>query len=115
MQAKKTAIMLELSIVDRLSFPAILPKSGNILTMTTVREIVRRVEIAKDEAEAIGLQMNKQTGTVTWDPELAKIRTVDFSDAEFYVINQGIEQADRQGNVTVDMLDLIERIRKARV
>lgn len=115
MQAKKTSLTLELTIVDRLSFPAILPKAGNILTMTKVQEIVRRIEITRDEAEAIGLQMNKQTGNITWDPELAKTKTIDFSDTDAYVINQGIEQVDRQGSVTVDMLDLIERIRKARI
>jgi hypothetical protein len=99
-----------LTVLERLMLPSILPKQGNVLTMTSLREILRKVDISKEEAAKYKLRP-LESGGMQWDPNAEEPATFVFTEAEIYLLKQAAESADKENSVTLNSIDLVNKLR----
>jgi hypothetical protein len=106
-------MLISLSVIDRIMLPGIMPKSGNLLQMTSVKTLLKKTEVTKEEAATISLQFDRETNMTTWDPNrIPEPKNFDFTDAEIVLLRAAAESADRQGLVTLQTIDLINKLKR---
>lgn len=87
----------------------ILPKFGQIETMKTVRTLKAKLAFSTEEQEIANLkEMNNR---LTWGSGYIQIlpKTIDITDSEIEVIQKGITQLDKMGQVQEELLDTIDK------
>ncbi len=100
---------MELTIKDRLYFPALLPKDGNCRQFNIKKEILRKIEISDMERQKVSLAENKETKRIEWDTEKDIPLQVEFTQEEFDYLKEACEKiSDEQ--LPDDMWTSVEKI-----
>jgi len=99
---------IKLSVLDRMLLPAILPKKGGLVTMMTTRHLLKEIDFSAEEVKNLGLRENGEE--VIWDPKKETILEVEITPAMEDLIKQALSQVDKDQNVSLDMVPLLEKI-----
>jgi hypothetical protein len=104
---------INLAVVDRIYFPAILPQQGKTIEMMSVKLMAERVRFTPEEIEEYELKDNAN-GSVRWNQGKAREREFRFEDSEIEIIFKGAEILDVQERMTVPILKVLEKFPKPR-
>lgn len=106
---------MKLSIKERILVSELFPKESNILTQTIIKEVAKKVEITKDEQEAIG--MKSTPAGYQWSADKAKDsdKDVEFSKIELSILKEQVNALDAQKKVTQELLSLCIKIKEASI
>ena len=100
---------LQLSVLERLQLPDILPKSGRIIAMELARCIIDKIRLGADEIGEYGIK-DTADGRIMWNHDKARLKHVEFEDAEIKMLQGAIRVMDKEGRVTLELLPLVKRI-----
>ena len=105
----------KLTGTDRLIIPRLLPEKGTLLQQVTVKEVLDIIQIKSAEFEDYGLVEDKKTGSLSWDPEKIKIeKEFDLTKVHTTLMKEGVEKKDKDGEITIQILETCQRIQKLR-
>ena len=104
---------MKLSIRERISFNALLPKTGDILGQSLVKSLQDKVQVTPEEIKLIGL---RQEGTmVRWDEKKDPNMEITFSKFELDFLKEQVKKIDAEKRVTQDNLSLLLKIREENI
>ena len=104
-------IPLAHNVKDRLLLWRLYPVGASLDDQMTIRDIIRKVEISKEEREQISL---KQTPSeINWDHEKATVQNIDFTEKEIKLLQAQVNRVDKEKSVTRDMVELCLKIKNA--
>ena len=83
---------MELSIVDRLCIPALLPQEGTFRQYNLKKIILAKIEIGEGERGEVNLRQNPDTNRIEWDTEKDTPREVSFSSDEPEYLKESCEK-----------------------
>ena len=109
------AVMLTLSVKERLSFSQVLPEYGTIRDMKVIIDIEKKVELGEKEAKEIAYQeiideRGKPTGRARWDGEKEKPLEVEFSGVEIEFLKRMVNKMSGEGRIKRDIAELCIKI-----
>jgi hypothetical protein len=99
----------KLNVKEILALPALLPKKGNIITQTLVKDLRNRISLTQEEMKLVGLTPTSQ-GLQWKDKEFTK--EVDISEVELTMMRNEIDSLDKTGEINQDILDLCVKMRE---
>ena len=100
---------MELTIKDRLYIPAVFPKEGNFRDFNTKKDILRKIEITKQERETLELHENTDTGRIEWKTEKETPLCVELSQQELEYLKAACEKISDQ-SLPDDMWNTVEKL-----
>ena len=100
---------LQLSVLERLQLPDILPKSGKIIEMELARGIIDKIRLGADEIGEYGIR-DTADGRIMWNHDKARAKDVGLEEAEIKMLQGAIRIMDKEGRVTLELLPLVKRI-----
>ena len=105
---------IKLSIIDRINFSVLFPQQGTILIQMIVRDISSKIEISADESKKI--ELKQVSDKLFWNVEKAgKLeKDFEFSEAEINFLKGRVDEIDKEGKVTLQVLDLFNKIKEAK-
>lgn len=104
-KTESTETTKKLGVKDRLQIIAVLlPKQGDILTLTIAKDIQEKIEFTQKEIELIGLKP-KEGGGFEWK-EKGFEKEIIFTKAEMELLRNQINELDKQKKINAEMLSL---------
>ena len=97
------------SVLERLQLSDLLPKSGKLIEMELARGILDKTRITAEEVAEYGLR-DTADGKITWDKEKAQEKAFTLEDVEINLLQNGVNDLDRKGEITIDIAPLARRI-----
>jgi CTP-dependent riboflavin kinase len=98
---------MELTVLERVRLLSILPPKGNILTMTTVAEIRKKVSFSAQESADIGMESD---GTeVRWSENKAAIKKIEFEAGELVEIKEALRELNTKCKATLNDITLYNK------
>ena len=99
---------MELGVKDRVVLLAVLSGAeGNLTEVRVLRELQNEVSFSDEEIVSLGLQSDK--GRTVWDPDTEQVKDVEFGEAAKGIIVRKLKELNRQGQLTADHLDLVDK------
>src|SRR5689334_15699486 len=99
---------MNLSVLDRVLLPSLLPKRGRRIEMIICQSVLQLIEFSAEEVAEFELK-DAENGAVVWKPSMAKDKEVCFSAEQLEVIKKGINEADMNGEISLQMLPLCDK------
>jgi hypothetical protein len=96
-----------LTIVERLIMPSILPKKGKIIEMIVVESIKNDTAFTAKEIEEY--QLRDTVNGVLFNAHVDSDCEIEFTEAQRKVVVDSIRKLDEQGEITSDMLSLVNK------
>lgn len=97
---------MKLTVLDRLSLLNVLPKEGDFLTLSIVRDVTKKVSIEQEEAKVI--ELNFKDNRVTWKQDAPELE-VNFTESELSVIRKQLKSLDSQKKLTMELLETYKK------
>jgi len=109
---KGNNMILKLDVKETLGLNKLLPKKGGMLSMLTIKSLQEKIAFTEDEIKQSGIIENNNHGStsITWTNNIEK--DIEITESEKKILNDEIKSLDDQGEITIDMLDLIQKINK---
>lgn len=106
---------MKLTIFDRILISQLYPQKGNLIQLTLVEDIIKKVRIGQEEIKEIELkQIPSDKGiSYKWNRDKAKVLDVDFTKAEIDLLRNQVEELDDKGEITQDLLLVCRKIQEA--
>jgi hypothetical protein len=106
--------MLTLTTAERVAFTDLLPSKGDVLCMTIARDLSQRVVFTAQEREAGGMTVRPTDGgsVLSWQRLIPDLE-LDLGAGDLQWLKARADELDKQKAVTLRMLPLVEKIRKA--
>lgn len=92
-----------LFIKDRIAVRGVLPKEGDILTMTLARDIGSKVELKQADFKKFKIEV-LEGGRLKWDVQKKGV-SFTFTRAEIELLKSRITELDKQKKISGDLLD----------
>jgi len=102
---------MKLSIKERIALQGILPQNGGMSKMILVRELIAKTAITGEDVQKTGM-IDTPEGNTIWDASKDPLKEFTFNEAEFTLLKNSAEEADKSEKITMDNLTLIEKILK---
>lgn len=100
---------VDLTIMERLSMLQFLPPSGTVLEMHDIRNITKAIEMDEVEQEALSANAKENQGRIALDPGENTESEREFTPQQFVFIGDLLKQLDKDGKVTMNILDLFDK------
>jgi len=109
----KKGYTMNLNIKNRLILVSqFLPKEGNLLTMTVVKDIKDKVELSQAEMAEYGLKIVKDGG-LSWNEKgNSSSKEIIFTTAELSILKEKVDELDKNAKLTLDVLPLCDLIKE---
>jgi len=101
---------MQLSVLDRLIFSSLLPKSGGMMEMELVAVVKSKVAFTAKEHTKFELK-DLQNGSVSWNPKAPEVE-FDFEESEVKLLKKGVEMNDKAESINEQNLELAKKIMK---
>jgi len=108
--ANVETIKKTLFIKDRIAVEGLLPKEGNIITMTLAKDIRSKVGLTQAELTKYKFKV-ANNGGLQWTGE-TKPSAFTFTHAEIELMKTQITELDNQNKISVDSLDICIMMRE---
>lgn len=102
---------MKLTILDRLQIQNILPREGDIVSLIHIKDILEKTKITSEEAIKCDLK-HHENGLVTFDPEKAVEKDVDFNVEQIIIIKTVFSKKNDEKSLHLDLLDLYQKFEK---
>jgi len=103
-------VSLKLSIKDRLVIRNLYPEKSSLTNQIIARDIERKIELSQKEIKAVEMT-TLPSGGVQWNENKDKGKDVKFTEAEINIIREWINDADKNEQISVNMVDLAQMIK----
>ncbi len=104
-------VKMELSIKDRLTMMnSLMPKEGDIISLTISRDVRAKLELSQAEIKRIGLE-STEGGGLKWKEDSTK-KKVKFTNAEMEILRTQVNDLDKRKKITSELLSVCLMIRK---
>ncbi len=100
---------IKLTFKDRLVLTGLLPKEGDLRSMTLKRGIVDKTQVSSKEIEKAEL-VTGPDGNMKWKDTVKPV-DVELIKAEAEYLKDAVAEADKEKRITIDFLDLCEKIK----
>lgn len=100
---------MELGIKDRIAMAMILPKEGDIISQTIVKNILEKTRLTQDDMKKIDMQILPD-GKALWVEEKEFEIDVDFSDLEMDLMKKAVDDLVNIRKINQDNLGLCKKI-----
>ena len=101
---------MKLSIKERIQINYLIPNKGNLIEMTLAKSIMDKTTITAEEVSDLNIRV--EGDKTVWKDENEKPISVHFNEAELEILNKNIDKLDKEGKVTIDIMDLIKKIKR---
>lgn len=99
---------MELGVKDRVVLLAVLAGcEGNLTELRVLRELQSELSFSDEEIISLGLESDE--GRTAWKPEAEQSKEIEFGDAAKGIIVRKLKELNRQGKLSADMLELVEK------
>ncbi|GAH64815.1 unnamed protein product, partial [marine sediment metagenome] len=99
---------MKLNIIDRLILLEILPKQGDFITLSVVKELADKINIKEEEFKIYGItRIPSLDGGTTykWDDKKAKIeKDFNITDTAQQIISDAFKTLNDQKKLTIGMM-----------
>ena len=99
---------INLTLLDRLIIPAILPKAGGLVEQVTQRGITAKIEFTPEEVEEFEMQ-DAEKGVI-FNPVKAKDIEIEFLQNEVDLLKKTANQLNEEHKITQENLDTVLKI-----
>lgn len=97
-----------MKLLDRIILQNILPREGNIRTLTIVKDIQKKIELTQSEFKDFDIQVLAD-GKITWNKEANEMDfDILFSELETIEIKLILKKLDKEKKISIDMFGLIK-------
>lgn len=105
---------MKLTILDRIIISQLYPQKSNLIQMTLVEDITKKVKIGQEEIKEIELKVEPTTNGISynWNKDKAKDLNVDFTKEEIELLKSQVEELDSKKEITRELLDICKRIKQ---
>src|SRR3990167_4316571 len=97
-----------LKIAERIMLYSLLPKTGDVVSLRTIRDLQHELSFSDAERTAINLEI-KPNGLVSWKLEAEFEKDVLFSDFAINIVCEALTQADKRKSLGIEFLDVYDR------
>ena len=112
MSKKETqGVVLGLTVLDRFGMKALMPKEGDILSLTIRRDILAKTELSQKEIEKFGVKP-APNGGLMWEDSKATTEII-FTNAEMEFIRTEVDTRNKQKKLNPKLLPLCLKIRES--
>ena len=98
-----------MSFTERVHLGGLLPIRGRLADMRLRKAFLEKIQLTQEEVEKYHVRRDEATRMTLWDKDAPTIE-VDIKDHERVWLRNVINEADRQGLIMPDALDICERI-----
>ena len=99
---------MKMSIKDRLVLPVLFPEKSDLQSQIIVKDIMKKNNISKDEADEICLET--VNSGFKWQDEKAKDKEIDFNELEIRLLKKQVKFLDESNLITFQILELCLKI-----
>ena len=99
---------MKLSIVERLSFGKLLPKEGNMIEQTIVKDISEKIVLNQEEIVKIGLKIENEK--FIWNQQEAIDKEIVFTKLELDLLQKQIKKLDNDKKISQENINLCIKI-----
>jgi len=107
--------MVDFNVSERITIPAIFPKTSNFIDMQIRSDINLKLVISQEEMAAVGMESAIQDGgqgnRVTWDLSKETPMKEGFSNAEIEYLKKCVETLDQQALITSENFAVCKKIK----
>ena len=104
---------MKLNIVDRFTIIDVLPKQGDYITLSVVKELIGKINIREEEFKTYDItKIQLPDGGITyrWDDKKAKIeKEFDITDTARQIISDAFKTLNDRKQLTINMLDTYKK------
>lgn len=115
-EKKDKSKTLQLTVVDRISIPRILPEKGGLVDQIIARDIRKKVDFTQQDITRFELQdvsTNDGMMAFKWNPKKDKPTPITFTDEEMRLLIKSISLLDKQKMITPSNIDTVLKIKNA--
>ena len=97
---------MNLSILDRLTLIEVLPKQGDMITLSIVTDIIEKIKFTQDDITKYGIvvtQMGENTN-YQWDETKKEEKKATFTETETNIIKDAFMRLDKEKKMTLRMM-----------
>jgi len=99
---------MELGVKDRMVLLSVLSGAeGNLTELRVLRDLQREVGFSEEELVAIGITSDE--GRTMWNPEAEQPKDIEIGEAAKGIVVRKLKELNRQGKLTAEMLDLVDK------
>jgi len=100
---------MELTVMERMVVPNILPKEGSMLELVSAKNVREAIQFTEDEL--VQLKIVQEDDRVQWDPEAATaiVREIEFTGPQTKMIVDALQKLDREKKLAPEHLTLCEK------
>lgn len=95
---------MKLNIADRINLINIFPAESGMVQQILVKDIAKKVEFTQDEIKEVNLV--QKDGMITWTPEKAKDKEVEFTEMELNFLRECVDTLDKNKKISQQLIDL---------
>lgn len=106
---------LKATLAERLNYESLFPKETNLITMTLMKDIRKKMEIPQEEMTSIDMMVSPDGKQFMWDQKKLdelKIdeKTFDLTKAEVDFLKERITELDNQKKIDVNLFEFCLRV-----
>lgn len=108
----KVNVRVKLTIQDRINLMGMLPKRGNIMTLTIVDDILEKTKISQEVFKNIEAKPIGNNEAIAWNPKKAEEfnnEEFEFTESEVSLLKQTIKELDGKKEVHMQNLRLVKK------
>jgi hypothetical protein len=107
-------LMIQMSILDRVSVKGLMPKEANLIELTLMRDILKKTDLTQEEYIRFGITARPahQGGGLQWLDKNNEDTPVTFTSMEMEFLKSRIVELDRLKKLDSDVLSLCLKIRE---
>ena len=110
MAEESKASTIVLGIRDRFMLKELFPQRANLTDQILAVDIEGKLAISQEEAQAIGLVSNEETGIVRWKDGATLDKEIEISKAELEFLDRQIKRLSGEQGLTRDMVGTVLKI-----
>lgn len=99
---------INLNLKDRIVLPEVFPSEGTIQEQITIRDIVNKIAITREDVDAYNIRV--EGSTYTFDPNIDTSKEIEFTAAEYMVMQSACKKLDEEKKITQRTLDVCMKV-----
>lgn len=97
-----------LNLKDRIVLPEVFPSEGTMQEQITIRDIVNKIAITREDVEKYNIKIDGST--YTFDPNIDTSKDIDFTAGEYMLLQSSCKKLDDERRITQRNLDVCMKV-----
>lgn len=99
---------MKLTLKDRIVLPEIFQKEGTMQEQITIRDIMNKVAITREDVDAYNIRV--EGSTYTFDPDIDTSKEIEFTAGEYMLMQSSCKKLDEEKKITQRTLDVCMKV-----